>query len=251
MPQPELRNWLTRITEELAKHDADNPDSPAASYAVNLRCTPATSDSTTTWPLSRNSATRLSSHRSAPGRSHRSTSGAPPELLAEEILGSARRIGFILDDAGEGQPSAATAGWSSCWFLVRRFGLTATRGLQLTDDQPQNAAQLGGWKLVHQLTQLIAGVLAGHVPSVRGFVIFWEPPPQARVVGNRALPLSYAAQPGWRVELPEQLDRVLLGSCGRIQLFDPLAESPGQPAGLVGLPLIRLHDGRHTAASLG
>lgn len=35
-PQPELRVWLTRITEELAKHDAENPESPSAPYAVNL-----------------------------------------------------------------------------------------------------------------------------------------------------------------------------------------------------------------------
>ncbi|ARE37822.1 2-nitropropane dioxygenase (plasmid) [Rhodococcus sp. BH4] len=35
-PQPVLHEWLTRITEELAKHDANNPESPAAPYAVNL-----------------------------------------------------------------------------------------------------------------------------------------------------------------------------------------------------------------------
>ncbi|GAA5048057.1 NAD(P)H-dependent flavin oxidoreductase [Nocardia callitridis] len=35
-PQPVLREWLTRITEDLAKHDADHPDSPAAPFAVNL-----------------------------------------------------------------------------------------------------------------------------------------------------------------------------------------------------------------------
>ncbi len=35
-PQSELRVWLQRITEALAKHDANNPDSPAAPYAVNL-----------------------------------------------------------------------------------------------------------------------------------------------------------------------------------------------------------------------
>lgn len=35
-PQSELRVWLERITEALAKHDANNPDSPAAPYAVNL-----------------------------------------------------------------------------------------------------------------------------------------------------------------------------------------------------------------------
>ncbi|MHA4852660.1 NAD(P)H-dependent flavin oxidoreductase [Rhodococcus sp. MSC1_016] len=35
-PQPVLREWLTRITEELAKHDANNPESPSAPFAVNL-----------------------------------------------------------------------------------------------------------------------------------------------------------------------------------------------------------------------
>ena len=35
-PQSQLREWLMRITEELAKHDANNPDSPAAPFAVNL-----------------------------------------------------------------------------------------------------------------------------------------------------------------------------------------------------------------------
>ena len=35
-PQPELRTWLERITEALAKHDANHPDEPAAPYAVNL-----------------------------------------------------------------------------------------------------------------------------------------------------------------------------------------------------------------------
>ncbi|MFF0818674.1 NAD(P)H-dependent flavin oxidoreductase [Rhodococcus sp. NPDC003318] len=35
-PQPQLREWLTRITEELAKHDANNPDAPSAPFAVNL-----------------------------------------------------------------------------------------------------------------------------------------------------------------------------------------------------------------------
>lgn len=35
-PQSMLREWLTRITEALAKHDADNPETPAAPYAVNL-----------------------------------------------------------------------------------------------------------------------------------------------------------------------------------------------------------------------
>jgi len=34
-PQPELRAWLTEITDALAKHDADNPNSPAAPFAVN------------------------------------------------------------------------------------------------------------------------------------------------------------------------------------------------------------------------
>lgn len=35
-PQSELRVWLTRVAEALAKHDANNPDSPAAPFAVNL-----------------------------------------------------------------------------------------------------------------------------------------------------------------------------------------------------------------------
>src|SRR5690606_20080685 len=35
-PQPQLREWLTQITEALSKHDANNPDSPSAPYAVNL-----------------------------------------------------------------------------------------------------------------------------------------------------------------------------------------------------------------------
>ena len=35
-PQPMLREWLTHITEALAKHDADNPETPSAPYAVNL-----------------------------------------------------------------------------------------------------------------------------------------------------------------------------------------------------------------------
>ena len=35
-PQSELRVWLERITEELAKHDANSPDSPAAPYAINM-----------------------------------------------------------------------------------------------------------------------------------------------------------------------------------------------------------------------
>lgn len=28
-PQSQLREWLTRITEDLAKHDANNPDAPS------------------------------------------------------------------------------------------------------------------------------------------------------------------------------------------------------------------------------
>ncbi|WP_067701654.1 NAD(P)H-dependent flavin oxidoreductase [Nocardia jejuensis] len=32
----QFREWLVRIDEELAKHDADNPDQPSAPYAVNL-----------------------------------------------------------------------------------------------------------------------------------------------------------------------------------------------------------------------
>ena len=35
-PQPVLREWLTDITGRLAKHDANNPDTPSAPYAVNL-----------------------------------------------------------------------------------------------------------------------------------------------------------------------------------------------------------------------
>ncbi|MDH6287323.1 NAD(P)H-dependent flavin oxidoreductase [Rhodococcus opacus] len=35
-PQPVLREWLTRITETLAKHDANYPETPSAPYAVNL-----------------------------------------------------------------------------------------------------------------------------------------------------------------------------------------------------------------------
>ncbi|MFE9320679.1 NAD(P)H-dependent flavin oxidoreductase [Nocardia sp. NPDC052278] len=35
-PQSQLREWLVRINEELAKHDADNPDQLSAPYAVNL-----------------------------------------------------------------------------------------------------------------------------------------------------------------------------------------------------------------------
>lgn len=35
-PQAMLREWLTRITEALAKHDANHPEAPSAPYAVNL-----------------------------------------------------------------------------------------------------------------------------------------------------------------------------------------------------------------------
>ncbi|WP_405489982.1 NAD(P)H-dependent flavin oxidoreductase [Nocardia sp. NBC_00511] len=35
-PQAQFEEWLVRIDEELAKHDADNPDQPSAPYAVNL-----------------------------------------------------------------------------------------------------------------------------------------------------------------------------------------------------------------------
>ncbi|MEU1994028.1 nitronate monooxygenase family protein [Nocardia gamkensis] len=35
-PQSVLREWLTRITEELAEHDANHPERPSAPYAVNL-----------------------------------------------------------------------------------------------------------------------------------------------------------------------------------------------------------------------
>ncbi|MEE2030752.1 NAD(P)H-dependent flavin oxidoreductase [Rhodococcus chondri] len=35
-PHAQLREWLVRITEALAKHDANNPDAPSAPYAVNL-----------------------------------------------------------------------------------------------------------------------------------------------------------------------------------------------------------------------
>ncbi|MTE15954.1 NAD(P)H-dependent flavin oxidoreductase [Nocardia aurantiaca] len=35
-PQSLFKEWLVRINEELAKHDADNPDQPSAPYAVNL-----------------------------------------------------------------------------------------------------------------------------------------------------------------------------------------------------------------------
>ena len=34
-PQSQLDEWLHQITEELAAHNRDNPDSPAAPYAVN------------------------------------------------------------------------------------------------------------------------------------------------------------------------------------------------------------------------
>ncbi len=34
-PAPLLEEWLQRITDELAEHDAHNPDAPAAPYAVN------------------------------------------------------------------------------------------------------------------------------------------------------------------------------------------------------------------------
>ncbi len=34
-PQSQLDEWLHQITEELAEHNRDNPDSPAAPYAVN------------------------------------------------------------------------------------------------------------------------------------------------------------------------------------------------------------------------
>jgi len=63
-------------------------------------------------------------------------------------------------------------------------------------------------------------------------VIFWEPPPKARRGRELRSTAVVRRLAGWRAELLEQLDRVLLGSCGRIQLFDLLAESPGQPAGL-------------------
>ncbi|MBL1078187.1 nitronate monooxygenase [Nocardia sp. 2] len=35
-PHAQFREWLIRITEELAKHDADNPERPSAPFAVNL-----------------------------------------------------------------------------------------------------------------------------------------------------------------------------------------------------------------------
>lgn len=34
-PEPVLEEWLKRITEELDRHNQENPDSPAAPYAVN------------------------------------------------------------------------------------------------------------------------------------------------------------------------------------------------------------------------
>src|SRR3978361_283756 len=34
-PQAELDEWLHRITEELSGHNRDNPDRPAAPFAVN------------------------------------------------------------------------------------------------------------------------------------------------------------------------------------------------------------------------
>lgn len=34
-PQSELDEWLHRITEELAAHNRDNPERPAAPFAVN------------------------------------------------------------------------------------------------------------------------------------------------------------------------------------------------------------------------
>lgn len=35
-PASQLDEWLARITEELARHDRDNPETPAAPFAVNL-----------------------------------------------------------------------------------------------------------------------------------------------------------------------------------------------------------------------
>ncbi|WP_405133205.1 NAD(P)H-dependent flavin oxidoreductase [Nocardia sp. NBC_01388] len=35
-PQSQFREWLVRINEELAKHDAENPEQPSAPFAVNL-----------------------------------------------------------------------------------------------------------------------------------------------------------------------------------------------------------------------
>src|SRR5262245_14694160 len=35
-PQPVFKDWLVRINEALAEHDADHPDRPAAPYGVNL-----------------------------------------------------------------------------------------------------------------------------------------------------------------------------------------------------------------------
>ena len=37
-PQSMLGEWLTRIKEELAEYDRENPDSPSAPYAVNQNC---------------------------------------------------------------------------------------------------------------------------------------------------------------------------------------------------------------------
>jgi nitronate monooxygenase len=34
-PEPVLEEWLLRITEELDRHNQENPDSPAAPFAVN------------------------------------------------------------------------------------------------------------------------------------------------------------------------------------------------------------------------
>ena len=34
-PQSQLDEWIHQITEELAAHDRDNPDQPAAPFAVN------------------------------------------------------------------------------------------------------------------------------------------------------------------------------------------------------------------------
>ncbi|QDZ00261.1 nitronate monooxygenase [Nitratireductor mangrovi] len=34
-PEPQLHDWLAEITEDLAAHDAKNPDRPAAPFAVN------------------------------------------------------------------------------------------------------------------------------------------------------------------------------------------------------------------------
>ena len=40
-PVEVLDEWLTRITEELAEHDAKNPDQPSAPFAVNQICHPS------------------------------------------------------------------------------------------------------------------------------------------------------------------------------------------------------------------